>query len=582
MMRTIEYDILILGGGASGVAGAIQAARLGVSVLVVEESAWVGGMLTAAGVSAIDGNHRLPSGIWGEFRKRLREYYGGAEHLATGWVSHTQFEPRIGCQILTEMLREYSNITILYGYHFESLSFSNRSITDIIISNGSETLKVISNIYIDASEYGDLIEKYHCRFYTGRNSLKITGETNAPETTDGFIQDLTWVAVLKDFGPGTDRRIPKPDNYKPELYHGCHENLGSGVEAVQKMLDYGRLPNNKFMLNWPHKGNDYYLNYLGMDREKRNHEFRKARERTLGFVYYIQNELNFPHIGLDTEEFPDTEGLALIPYIRESRRIVGQILLTQNDLLFPWTEKYQQGIAVGDYPLDHHHKQAGQDIIEEFPEVSAFSVPFGSLLPEDVDNLIAAEKNISVSHLANGCTRLQPVVMGIGQAAGAAAAMSIKQNKLPKQLAVRDVQDILLAHNCYIVPVHDVTLDDNGFDSVQRIMASGIMMGESVHANWENRIHFNPHKPATWKLLKDTFSKASLRANQIELHPYDFVKNADLFDIMDRQDIVHLQAIIPNNSEPLTRLKLAILIDMFADPFHKKDMNKAITIMEQK
>ena len=86
-----KVDILIVGGGTGGIAAGIEAARSGVQVQIIEATTWLGGMLTSAGVSAIDGNHDLPSGIWGEFRQKLRNHYGGARALATGWVSHTLF-----------------------------------------------------------------------------------------------------------------------------------------------------------------------------------------------------------------------------------------------------------------------------------------------------------------------------------------------------------------------------------------------------------------------------------------------------------------------------------------------------------
>ena len=113
--QTIKTELLVVGGGASGVASAIQAARNGIDVVLVEPTPWLGGMLTSAGVSAIDGNHNLPSGIWGEFREKLREYYGGAEALSTGWVSHTLFEPHAGNNILNQMLDEYPSIQRLHG-----------------------------------------------------------------------------------------------------------------------------------------------------------------------------------------------------------------------------------------------------------------------------------------------------------------------------------------------------------------------------------------------------------------------------------------------------------------------------------
>ena len=74
--RIIDTDVLIIGGGASGVTSGIQSARMGANTQILEESTWLGGMLTSAGVSAVDGNYRLPAGLWGEFKNRLSDYYG--------------------------------------------------------------------------------------------------------------------------------------------------------------------------------------------------------------------------------------------------------------------------------------------------------------------------------------------------------------------------------------------------------------------------------------------------------------------------------------------------------------------------
>ena len=75
----LKTDVLVIGGGASGVMAGIQAARLGIKVTIIEEGTWLGGMLTSAGVSAIDGNHHLPSGLWAEFKNALVKHYGTAQ-----------------------------------------------------------------------------------------------------------------------------------------------------------------------------------------------------------------------------------------------------------------------------------------------------------------------------------------------------------------------------------------------------------------------------------------------------------------------------------------------------------------------
>jgi len=106
------YDVIVLGGGTGGTAAGIQAGRLGAGTLLVEPSPWLGGMLTAAGVSATDGNHKMPAGIWGEFREKLRNHYGGAKALETGWVSNTHFEPHIGARIFAEMAASVKSLEV--------------------------------------------------------------------------------------------------------------------------------------------------------------------------------------------------------------------------------------------------------------------------------------------------------------------------------------------------------------------------------------------------------------------------------------------------------------------------------------
>ena len=95
----LETDVLVIGGGTSGVAAAISSARQGVNTWLLEEGPWLGGMLTAAGVSCVDGNTKLPSGIWGEFRDSLINRYGSKKRLKTGWVSNHLLNHRLGNEI---------------------------------------------------------------------------------------------------------------------------------------------------------------------------------------------------------------------------------------------------------------------------------------------------------------------------------------------------------------------------------------------------------------------------------------------------------------------------------------------------
>ena len=183
----LSYDIVIVGGGTSGTAAAIQAGRMGADVLLLQEQEWLGGMLTAAGVSATDGNHKLPSGIWGEFRDSLYARYGGPEALFTGWVSNTQFEPHVGAQIFQNMMNRLPNVERIIGFSLQSARLEQQEngkerLQEITISTSSgKNLIIQAHIFIEATEYGDLLGLADVPYSHYMETKDITGEQSAPD-----------------------------------------------------------------------------------------------------------------------------------------------------------------------------------------------------------------------------------------------------------------------------------------------------------------------------------------------------------------------------------------------------------------
>jgi hypothetical protein len=514
-----ETDVLIAGGGASGVMASIQAARMGADVIIVEETDWLGGMLTAAGVSAIDGNHRLPSGLWGEFRSHLYNHYGGPGAVETGWVSNTLFEPHVGNQILHRMVEAEPRITVIKGYYpvevkkngdrTPAFGDENR-VTGVIFRNaGGDMIDVRAKVTIEATEYGDLLPLAGADYRFGFEPRDQYGEPMAPETGHDMIQDLTYVAILKDYGDGADKTVERTASYDPALFDGtCRQLSGDpdadvvdcGPESGNDlyMLNYGRLPNDHYMINWPIHGNDIYIPILEMTREQRTAALELAKEMTLNWIHFIQTEGGYRQFGIAEDIFPTDDNLPMIPYIRESRRVNGVQTFTSNHIKNPFRqgeELYKYGIAVGDYPLDLHHERKPvefQTRTEDLPKIPSYNVPWGTMVPELVDGLIVAEKSISVTHVANGATRLQPVVMLLGQAAGAAAALAADGDIQPRDLDIRDIQSALLESGTWLVPYVDITPDDPAFLAVQRVGLSGIMKGEGMPEAWANRTYFYP------------------------------------------------------------------------------------------
>ena len=525
--REQSADVLVVGGGTSGVAAGIQAARSGVNAMIVEEGPWLGGMLTSAGVSAVDGNYNLRSGIFGEFCDSLAAHYGGWDSLKTGWVSNILFEPSVGNRIFNSMTSAENRLDVRYGLGFEKAEKLSRG-WKVYFRNPSDgkCMIVKTKILIDATELGDVAAACGAGYRVGMDSRYDTGEEIAPEKANDIVQDMTYVAILKDFGPDADMTIDCPEGYDADDFiNSCKGPRSTGATygrvlwTPQEMIDYGRLPGGKYMINWPIEGNDYYANVIEMSPQERQAVFEKAKNYTKCFIYYIQSELGYKNLGIADDEFPTSDGFPLIPYHREARRIDGEVLFTMNHAAKPFEQTqplYRTGIAVGDYSIDHHHfAHPDYDNIPKlnFGPIASFNVPLGALVPKGVDDLIVAEKSISVTNIMNGATRLQPVVMQIGQAAGVLAALAVSCGTKVRDVPVRDVQDKLLASRCYIMPYMDLKPGDAGFGAIQRIGATGLMKGEPRYMDWSNQ---------TWFASGDT--AIIRRAVEIDAHEDPFHK----------------------------------------------------------
>jgi hypothetical protein len=506
-VRTMETEVLVIGGGVGGTAAAIQSARMGVKTILVESTTMLGGMLTAAGVSCTDGNDQLPSGMWEEFRQALYKHYE-RNKLNSGWVSNTNFEPHVGDSIFKAWAVKEKNLKVYFGYELETVQKKENKVTGATLRNrdNTEVLKIKATVIIDGTELGDVFAKAGAAYDLGMDDPVISGEKEARQKNN-VIQDLTWAAILKDYGPGADKTIEKPANYDPTKYYCCNTDAPCNDKPWNgdklKMLNYGKLPRSpgakfdKYMLNWPAHGNDAYLNVVEESQESRARSYESAKQHTLGFIYFMQTELGMKNIGLADDEL--NGGLALIPYNREGRRINGMVRMNINHIKNPYDYTlYRTGISVGDYPVDHHHAQYPGKVPEiEFPPIPSYNIPLGALIPEKIDGLIVCEKGISVTNIVNGTTRLQPVVLLTGQAAGVLAAIAVlilrhgKAIELSK-IPVRSVQEKLLKVKAYLMPFADVKPDNPHWERVQKMGVTGILRGTGKAEGWGNKMFFYP------------------------------------------------------------------------------------------
>jgi hypothetical protein len=463
----IRKDVLVWGGGTGGVSAALQAARSGASTILLTPGPWLGGMVSAAGVCAPDG-HELScwqTGMWGAFLRELhrREPSG----LDQNWVSCFGYRPQQAEDILQRWVHNEPLLQWCGVCELRNLSLQDGLIRRLDVQQGATTdqqsLSVEADIFIDGSDLGDLLALTDVPYRWGWEAQEQWDEPSAPTqqrlNNEAFfkhqpVQSPTWVVMgqLKESAPPSK---PLPPQHPFEL--------STASFGLERTITYGRLPGGLVMLNWPLHGNDWHHGLhraVSSDPLKRTALANEMKAHSASFLSALQQCSD----GWMTpgKAFPGVNPcVALMPYWRESRRLIGTTTVTENDLLPLSTDAHRASfpldasgectsIAVGTYANDHHYPG------EDWPLApkscrwggrwtgTPFCIPYGALVSEVVPNLLMADKGFSVSHMANGATRLQPLILNLGQAAGLAAALSVHRSCLPIEVPVNVLQTHLI------------------------------------------------------------------------------------------------------------------------------------------
>ncbi|HEY9814535.1 MAG TPA: FAD-dependent oxidoreductase [Candidatus Obscuribacterales bacterium] len=496
-MEQWQTEVLVVGGGTGGAAAAIQAARRGARTIMATDGPWLGGMLTSAGVSAPDGNELLPwqTGLWGAFLRELRQRQpGGLDH---SWVSFFTYEPRVGASIFADWARSLPCLT--WKQLGPPRSVNKRG--DRLCSVTFDQVCIQAQIIIDGTELGDLLSLGDVPHRWGWDWQPDWQEPSAPLAPNALtqrypVQSPTWVVVMQDLGEGAIAPEIPPS---PLASGNAFKTAWQGMD-LSHWLNYGRLPGHRFMINWPNDGNDYghdLQRLVGSEGDRQAYG-QEALWHSQNLARYVQ-QVGGRRYGLASDSFPVQLGVlgggayALHPYYRESRRLQGLVTVTERDIL-PQTGHEAAllpvnaagditAIALGNYVNDHHYPGMTLPLAPKAMRWGGrwtgtpFALPYGCLIPAETDGLLVCDKNSSVSHMANGATRLQPVVLALGQAAGMAAALCVEQGIQPRDLAVRSLQEALLTDPlapAAVVPlIHCCPSDPDWLDQQRAVLDRG-------------------------------------------------------------------------------------------------------------
>ncbi len=505
-----QRDVVVWGGGCGGVAAALQSARSGADTTLLTPGPWLGGMVSSAGVCAPDG-HELScwqTGLWGAFLRQLElEEPTGLDH---NWVSCFGYQPQTAEQILQRWVATEPKLEWRPGSMLEEVECCQGRIHSLKIRSTDGVETYAAKVFIDGSDLGDLLSHTSAPFRWGWEAKEIWDEPSAPAQSrlesEAFfqnqpIQSPTWVVMGQLHGELVQHPV---DAIPRSPFHRSTANFG-----LEKTVTYGRLPEGLVMLNWPLEGNDWHQGLdraLSADGQVRAQLAREMQGHSKDFLAAL-SECSGGWIAPGNAFPGEDPSLALMPYWRESRRLIGRTTVTERDLLPISTGALRgplpidaQGrctsIAVGTYANDHHYP--GEDWPLAPKSVrwggrwsgTPFCIPFDALISDSLTNLVMAEKGFSVSHMANGATRLQPLILNLGQAAGLAAALAVRQGCAIGDLAVDEIQ-LALIHEpqapAAVLPIWDwphwhphwVEAQTRGLAQPDQLNARGHLAGAS-------------------------------------------------------------------------------------------------------
>lgn len=438
-----EVDVLVVGGGPSGIIAAQAAAEDGLKVSLIENRSFLGGNMTIGlpvlGFLGQKGN-QIIKGLPHKFIKRLQDIDGASEHRPCPLhMSITLVEPEAVKNTALELLIESNVDVMLYTYFVDTIVEDNK-IKGIIIESKAGREAILAKVVIDTS--GDADVAYRAGVPCGKGNenggmqpptlMFCMGEVDTEKLRKSIVNEHR--TYLTDFIPA-------------EYFGQNHQFIVVGLRGLmQKARENGFVLNTErtIIITGLRKG-EVWINMSsvhgvdGTKPEDLTYGEVKGRQQIKDIERYLKEYVP----GFEKSYFTK---MAPFLGIRETRRIVGRYVMTGDDIL--GCSRFDDAIAVASYPLDLHHPDDGGCTLTWCGD--CYDIPYRSLIPKNIENLLVAGRAISTTHEAMSAIRVMAPCMAMGEAAGRAAKLAIRKNIFPSDLPVKEIQKELLEKGAYL------------------------------------------------------------------------------------------------------------------------------------
>ncbi len=443
-----NYDVVIIGGGVSGAIAGIASARLGVRTLIVEKMGFLGGMLTAGGVGPMmtfhAGKVQVVRGIAEEVIENMKKLGGSPGHIVdtTGYTyTVTPFDAELLKHVFEDMYLSAGGHVLYHGI-LEKVITQNNLIKKITVLTKTSELYFMSKIFIDATGDADLAAKSGIKYQLGRVKDNLCQPVTMNFKLAGVDIKQIKEYIKRNPEDCSETSIDLLDK-APRLSMGGFEKiLSQGRENGEitfsrecillfETNNLGEVIVNTTRIQKVNPINPWEISKAETEGRRQVLElFNFMKNRVPGFSHAVML-YSGPNIG-----------------VRESRKIIGNYVLTVNDLLAG--KHFTDEIACGGYPIDVHSPDSEGTKSMHLAYGAIYGIPYRCLINDKIHNLINVGRCISVTHEACAAIRVSPIAMAIGQAGGTAAALAVNNDCTVDRVKYAELKYQLLKDKAFI------------------------------------------------------------------------------------------------------------------------------------